>query len=104
MVMQFKKQGMITDFGNVRYDYLITHGHIQPDEYQKFTQQAEQMVYNSLEAERDEAFTRMDRIKSAHIVKELDSLMEGNNSIVNKTAKKLCVQEFIVNYINKNGL
>jgi pyruvate/oxaloacetate carboxyltransferase len=57
-----------------------------------------------LEAERDEAFTRMDRIKSAHIVKELDSLMEGNNSIVNKTAKKLCVQEFIVNYISKNGL
>jgi hypothetical protein len=104
MVMQFKKYGMISDFGNVRFDYLVNNGHIQEDDYQKFIQQAEQIIYNDLEAAREDAFTKMDRIKSAHITKELDSLMDGNNSIVNKTAKKLCVQEFIKDYIDKNNL
>jgi hypothetical protein len=101
MVEEYKKTGRISNFGNARYNFLVSKEYIKQDDHLKFINQAYEIVGNQIEQELNNAKLSINRSLAKQLDQALDDI-ESNPDVV-KTACVLCLQDWTKKYIKERG-
>ncbi len=77
MIAEYKRTGKVLNFGNVRYNYLVEKGLIPADHWLKFRGNAEAMLYEQLEEEKENKWANINEVKRIKL--QLESMEQGED-------------------------
>jgi len=77
MLAEYKRTGKCLNFGNVRYNYLVEKGLITADHWLNYRGNAEAMLHNQLEEEKEQKWANINEVKRIKI--ELENMEQGED-------------------------
>jgi hypothetical protein len=99
MISEYKSKGVVSNFGNARYDYLVSTGNLKDDSYKEYLEESFSTSQVQIKRELHGAKLRLERFKVKELISKLENFSPDSIDVI-KQAKDFSVNNWIKNHLN----